>query len=295
MKRFLPLFLLASLPALASGPYTIRGLHNREFDGLDLTNDSGPCLVIENSTNITIRNAHIAHCHGVAVAIYKTDSITVQNSRIEDANGGVYAAYSSGVRVVDNRFKNFDSRRDDSARGQFVQFNHITGSHNVISGNVGVDEPGKSYSNDLINVYQSSGTSASPIVIADNCLQGGGPINSGCGILVGDYGGANISVLHNTLVNPGACGIGVAGGRDIGVHGNRIFGARQNFTNVGLYVWAQANTPCSDITVSNNYSDFTNATGQRNPAWDSGNCGVVDGWRTNDWQSSGVGLACSGL
>ena len=59
---------------------------------------------------------------------------------------------------------------------------------------------------------------------------------SGGGIMLGDDGGAYEVAERNVLVDPGQYGIGVASGNNMTVRDNRIYGRKQDFTNVGIYV-----------------------------------------------------------
>lgn len=139
---------------------------------------------------------------------------------------------------------------------------------------------------DLINIYNSSGTGDSPITIQNNKFKQGGSSKSGGGIVAGDSGGSNILIENNVLVDPGQYGIGVAGGTNIVVRGNKIYGRQQSFTNVGIAVWNQSKVNCDSIEVSYNRVDLTNKTGIKNPAWNASNCGTIKGWDTNVWNDS---------
>ncbi|HEY5140301.1 MAG TPA: hypothetical protein VIJ25_13440, partial [Methylococcales bacterium] len=225
------------------------------------------------------KNANFVNCFGVGISIENSSNVMITMSNFKNLNGGVYALNSSSISVVANNFKNMFSTFRDSARGQFVQFNNVTGKGNIVQFNKGVNELGNSYPEDAVNLFQSSGTPTSPITINNNCFSGGGPSLSGGGIVTGDWGGANQVVKNNTLINVGQFGIGVAGGTKIKILNNSIYGARQvGFTNIGIYVWNQTSPPsCSDIQVERNRVDYTNSAGENNPYWNAGNCGTVTG------------------
>jgi hypothetical protein len=59
-----------------------------------------------------------------------------------------------------------------------------------------------------------------------------------------------------------------------------------------MYVWNQHAGACYGNTIGGNAVDFTNAKGARNAAWDSGNCGTVNGWNRNDWDADLQSLDC---
>ena len=102
--------------------------------------------------------------------------------------------------------------------------------------------------------------------------------------MTGDTDGGYVIVEKNILVDPGQYGIAAAGGNNIIIRNNKIFGRGQHFTNVGIYVWAQAGVPCSDIEVSNNDINYTKGNipiPEKNEIWDGENCGSITGLETN--------------
>ncbi len=242
-----------------------------------------------------LKNISAVHCFGVGVVISGSSNITIQDSYFEDLNGGVYAINSSSIQVIGNRFKNVGrSGKMDNSRGQFVQLNNVSGAGTKISNNRGVNIPGQSTPEDLINLYLTSGTAASPIMIENNCFSGGGPSTSGGGIMTGDEGGSYVTVQNNTLVNPGQYGIAVAGGSNIKILNNKVYGMKQSFTNIGIYVWNQyTNRACANNTVQGNEVDFKNSAGTNNPFWDGENCGPIAGEDDNNWNASLSSLSCS--
>lgn len=189
-----------------------------------------------SAANVTISNSTIGPCGGIGVSGERLSNLSVTGNRfVGPMTGGVYCDTCQTVKVVSNDFR--DMRMGDSARGQFVQFNNVTGPGSAVQNNTGRNVVG-SDPEDLVSMYQSSGTSASPIDIGWNCFSsplGSYKSDSGSGILVGDGAGSYINVHDNVLVNPAQVGIGVAGGHHITVRDNKIFGARQP---LGLYVCA---------------------------------------------------------
>jgi hypothetical protein len=111
-----------------------------------------------------------------------------------------------------NTYRNaWQSGHTDSSRGQFVQFDHGSGAGNEIAWNRGVDEEGASNAEDIVNMFMSNGTVDRPINIHNNCFSGGGPSQSGGGILLGDGGGSYQIAQDNVLINPGQYGVAIAG------------------------------------------------------------------------------------
>jgi hypothetical protein len=67
--------------------------------------------------------------------------------------------------------------------------------------------------------------------------------------------------------------------------GAKVFGGRQPFTNVGIYVWNQSRATSHDHTVKRNQVRWFNEDGSENPCWDAENCGLVTGWHDNNWDA----------
>ena len=254
--------LIIPLPASAAS-VEIDGQNGVTIDGASYTSNREDCLLVSNSTNIVIKNSRFVNCYGVGIAVVNSINVKITSNYFENLNAGVYGVDSSSIQVTENKFKNVNKDLRDPARGQFVQFNRVSGAENLIQHNTGINFPKKSNAEEVVNLYQSEGTRDSPIIVSDNCFKGGGPSQSGGGIMTGDSGGAYQLIENNTLVDAGQMGIGVAGGTNIQILNNHIYGHRQSFTNVGIYVWNQSDSPCSDITVRGNYVDFTNKNGEK--------------------------------
>ena len=144
------------------------------------------------------------------------DSVVIENNDIE-GTGGIYLLDYAGnptsettVRIVRNRAHNIDGRRSDGADGflsdvdlvQFVQLDKVRHvPHIEIAWNQVIDDPGRSRVEDVINIYLSSGTRASPIQIHDNYICGAYPANptardySGGGIMLADGRGRNCQTM----------------------------------------------------------------------------------------------------
>lgn len=253
--------------------------HGIAIYGGEYSSETGHCIEISNSTNITIQGATFKNCFGVGVSIYNSSGIhVVGGNTFINTGGGVYALKSSAIEVSGNFAKNI-TRRTGSARGQFVQFNNVVGVNSSIINNLIINEPGLSAPEDSINVYNSHFTELSPLIIRGNKIKGGGPSRSGSGIMVGDYGGSHIIVDGNVLYNTGNCGIGVAGGTFIKVSNNKVYSARSEISNIGMYIWnvsATKGTLCSNINFENNSIDWVKGTapnaGVKNNFWNAGNC-----------------------
>jgi len=293
----------------SSGPIIIDGEKNLAIRDVRIDGAGGDCLSIGgDAQNITLENIELEDCSGNGVSISDADDVTIRNIIVRGARGnavnvenatrvkvtgsyfehvatGVYALTSEGVVVRNNLMRNMQG---PMPRGQGVQFDKVTGAHNAVQCNVIVNEPGRSKPEDAVNMFQSRGTAKSPIQIAGNRVLGGGPSKSGGGILVGDYGGAHILVFQNRLVDPGQYGVAIAGGSHMQLVGNKVYARSQPFTNVGLYVWKvdKERERCHSHRVMTNEIDYTNAKGNKNPAWNGENCGPVEGLETlNRWDA----------
>jgi hypothetical protein len=280
-------------PAASGQVVSISGQNGTVIDGRSFSNGTGRCLQISNSQNITVRNATFVNCGDDGIRIDGSSGVTIDGSYFENTSGhAVLAVESNSIAVTNNRFKNARS-------GTFPMFISV-GGHSRIAGNVGLNEPGKSHPEDLIAINQNRSDASDPLIVENNCLQGGGPSTTGGGLMLGQMGGStlndrngNIIARNNTLVDPGQYGIAVAGGQGIQVLGNKVQAKQASWTNVGLYVWAQYGASCSNITVSGNRVNFINSSGNQNPAWNSGNCGSVSGWNNNGFPDTTLtGLSC---
>lgn len=254
-----------------AGPKFIYQQSNVVIENLQFDYSGRMSIYIKQSSNITVRNCFFNKSALEAINVESSSNITIENCLFNDAQSGVYVMRSQVIKVVNNQFVNVH-KREDGSRGQFVQFNQVTGEGNIIENNKGENFPDESDPEDLISLYQSHGTAASPILVRNNIFRGGGPSISGGGIMTGDQGGSYLHVENNTLIDPGQYGIATAGGTNITILNNKIYGRQQSFTNNPLYVWAQTGVACSDINVMGNKINWTDNTGYLNMGWNSGNC-----------------------
>jgi nitrous oxidase accessory protein NosD len=263
-----------------SAPLVLNGINNKIIENVIIKGGTVHCINVLNCNNITIRNCRLISSKGSGINISNSKSITVINCYFANVATGVYAYKSQQISVLKNSFKNMQG---PFPRGQMIQFNEVTGNGNRINYNKCQNILGASHPEDALNIYKSHGTMRSPIQIIGNQIRGGGPSKSGGGIMAGDNGGGYIIVKGNILVNPGQYGIAIAGGNHINIIQNTVFGKRQSFTNVGIYVWNQHNSGCASNSISGNKVNWTNAQGESNGSWNNGNCGKVSGWETNTW------------
>lgn len=265
----------SSTAFVPSGPITL--ISGQTVSGVHVTSTSGPCIVGSNVQNVRITNSKIGPCgptaQGVGVSLYASHDVRVDHNAFDDIASALYAQTDTSGRIVFDH--NVATRiRGPKARGQLVQFNGIAGPGHRIACNVS-DQTLPGYlagPEDHISIFKSAGTAESPIEIAYNRMRGGGPSLSGSGILAGDYGSAHVSIHHNTMVETANVGFAIAGGSDIRYEQNRAFSGQTPYSNVGAYVWAQADAGCKDNAMIGNRTYWYNKTGTWNPFWNGGNC-----------------------
>lgn len=245
----------------------------------------GPCgghgIELIDSKRVLIRNVTIRGTVGSGVFIMGSDDVEVSESEISDTITGVYAEKSKSIRVACNTIVN---PRGPIPRGQYAQFNQVKGENSAIRCNIGRNEPAAGrIPEDGINLYKSNGTQQSPILVEYNLLTGGGPSESGGGIMLGDDGGAYQIARANTLVDPGQYGIAISSGNNMEILDNSVFARKQPFTNVGIYVWNQYKPACKSHTVSGNRVKWFSKSGGLNSFWDGKNCGAIKGVADNNF------------
>ncbi len=271
---------------MPSGPIELTT--GREVTGLHVTSADGPCLRGSGVTDVWIHDNRIGPCgpdsEGVGVALERASRVHVEHNAFDDVASALYV-YEDGDDLVFDH--NLATRiRGPMPRGQLVQFNNVQGRGNRILCNVS-DQTLPGYlagPEDHVNIFASSGTADSPIAIAYNKLRGGGPSDSGGGLLAGDNDSEHVDITDNVLLSPGQYGVAIAGGRHFRVLRNRIYSPdAHDWSNVGLYVWNQTDgTLCEGHEVSGNRVWYVNRTGASNPAWNAGNCDPVAGWDTDN-------------
>ncbi|THF86231.1 glycosyl hydrolase [Deinococcus sp. KSM4-11] len=267
---------------------------------IENANVKGPGNLISGfKMNLTLRNTKgygvNPNVSGKAMGRFlnseDTVNLNVSNNYME-GTGGIYVRNFIGnsgagqtIKILRNSVKNIDGRLSNGSGGyqnafvryQFVQFNSVRGLVNAeIGWNQVINEPGKSALEENINMYQSTGTSASRVKIHDNIIWGAYAINTatdsgyaGGGILLGDGNGSTMStaggyfeVYGNTIISTSNQGIGIAGGHDHNVHDNRVLssgllpnGQKIAAQNIGIYVWDQQGSKAGGVWVNNTVHD----------------------------------------
>jgi len=258
----------------------LNGSHDITISGKSINGGSVPAISLTNCYNVHITKNLLRNSTDVGVLLYNCYNVTVDNNNISNVSTGVYVVNSpnGGIIITNNQFKNMVG---PMPRGQFVQFNTVGGANNSISYNKGENIFGASNPEDAINLYKSNGTASSPIQVVGNWIRGGGPSASGGGIMLGDTGGSYEVASDNVMVDPGQYGIAISGGDHMSIINNKIYGRSQSFTNIGLYIWGQSGSTCTNSTVSGNLVKFFNASNQENDAWVGTGEATPSGWNTN--------------
>ncbi|WP_155644362.1 right-handed parallel beta-helix repeat-containing protein [Burkholderia territorii] len=269
---------------------SISNIKDQSISGFQISNPNGPCISIAKSININISGNIIGPCAssaaGVGIAASQSSSLKIINNIFKDVSSAVYATSSTNGNLLIEG--NVASKvRGPMPRGQFAQLNNYSGKNIVIRCNVS-DQAIGGYGagpEDHINIFQSSGTADSPILILNNKIRGGGSLSGG-GILAGDgAGGGYTSITENILVEPGQYGVAIASGSNMKINNNLIYGAKHSWANVGIYAWSQGSpTPvCSGISVSGNRVNYINSNGATSSWWNGGNCGSIAMTPANVW------------
>lgn len=275
-----------------SGPITVST--GQIVTGLHITAANGPCIQGSNVTNVHIHDNRIGPCgasidpNGIGISMEDAAAIQIDHNSFDDIASAFYVTgYNGGGSDLYFHHNHATRIRGPLPRGQLVQFNNVRGSGNQILCNVSEQtSPGYGAGpEDHINMFSSQGTPASPIRYAYNKIRGGGPSQSGGGMLAGDNDGAYFIMESNILIDPGQYGIAVAGGHDVQMLNNKVYSPTAHaWSNNGAFVWNQYAPPCYNITARGNRVYYINRDGLPNAGWNAGNCGTVAGWDTdNNW------------
>ena len=232
-------------------------------------------LTVRNSRGYGLNPGVAGRVPGRFLHAESFDNIRIENNYIEGTSGIYLLSYKGQsakgdtVKILKNQVRNIDGRKSDGAGGwldfntrtrisdgykedgyklvQFVQLDKVQNVPGIeIAWNEVINEPGNSRVEDNINIYLSSGTAASPILIHDNYIQGAYTIkpwqgNSsdgtwnydwtffGGGILLGDGKATSIgsapgyvNAYNNEVVSTTNYAIAIAAGHDNVFYSNRM-------------------------------------------------------------------------
>jgi len=287
----------------------IRNQQDRVFENLKISTQSGSCITVYGSTNITIRNSQIGPCgtrdgqkHGIKVEqssgiqIYDSyihpehraagccdtgDAVFLDGSRNITLQGNVIAYGESnvqahrnvtGLKVIGNYLLNPQGPFPRGLQVQAWYSNDILveGNYAFASTDTAKYVMGE-HQEDALNFGNGSG-----FVVRGNYLQGGSTSVSGCAIMA-DEGANDVLVENNIAVDTGTCGIGLASGQRNAVRGNRVLlrHPMQKAGNTAVYVWNQYKKPCGPAHFSGNIATMLRADGTQSGYWNGGGCEPV--------------------
>lgn len=273
-----------------SAPLILNNVSGKTYTNLRISNPNGPCITINNSSNIKITKSKIGPCKtgikvqggssieitqntitdvtewntsnneatfdGNGVETSDTSNVSIRYNHIENATSGFVANGGTNVIFDHNYVKNVHGTQDRSLISrigwQMTQYIGV-GAGSKITCNVSDQIPGIAWTEDHVNMWESKGTADNPILIAYNKIKGFGPSDSNGGIILGDGAGSYIRVIKNNIINAGGYGVAIAGGHDNYAANNKIYGNCSNCT-VGLYIndYSSAQWACYNNLMENN-------------------------------------------
>jgi hypothetical protein len=299
-------------PLSPSGPITIAEQNGTVVENLHITNANGDCVVVANSTNIIIRRSEIGPCGGRGVKISGGQTIGIYDNYIHpekplttgccDTHDGVFAKGTSNLSIQGNVIAYGETNIEVSnattvsVTGNFL-LNPIDSDPSQPAHKQSRGQNFQAWSNSsnitVQNNYALSSTDTSKYRFAENqedsinfgltngiVVQGnyitGGQSPSGCGLIADDRAN-DAQFLSNTVVDTGQCGIGIAGGANQVVDGNRVLNRTpvRGGGNTAIYVWKQYAAACGPVMVSNNIAAEIKLDGTQSGFWNGRGCDPV--------------------
>ena len=225
-------------------------------------NQNGVSMNLVGRRNIRFVECWFDYSLEEAISFENSNGLTAERCLFSRNQSAIYGLNSSNIKMIDCQVIN-QRQRPGGSRGQMLQGNSCNQILIENCRSEGFD--GESSYEDHISFYNSNNCTA-----RGNKLRGGGPSNSGSGIMTGDNGGSTQLVENNILHRTGNAGIGVAGGNDIKILNNKIFSERTAVSNNPLYAWNQSGKASSNVVVKGNRSTWTDKGGNNNGGWDGG-------------------------
>jgi hypothetical protein len=244
----------------------------------DLIYTAGGNVEIDNTVG-TGTNPNVVNTQkGYFVHAEKPVSLSVNNCTVTGTSMGVYVHGYSGnythtntITIYNNQFNNIDGRPSDGKSGYVtngdynahtIQFNNVVGVPDIeISWNQSINLPLQGDVGAIISMYDSSGTSTSPIMIHDNYLQGalpsdpgvdkyagGGILTDGTASDTATNASAWVNVYNNQIVASANYGISFAAGNNNNAYNNRVVSS--GFTTSGAFY------PMTYANGVNNYNNY---------------------------------------
>ena len=210
----------------------------------------------------------------------------------------------NSIRIRYNRFHNIDSRLSDGKGGYLTTQKKGFYSHAIILSDVPgvpgievawnqiINEPNQSGVEDSINIFDSSGTNASPIQIHDNYIQGGWDSDPTNGDGLAYFGSAIttdglfqtdprlttgfVKIHDNQAVGFGNLGMSIALGHDVEMYNNRVISSGQlpsgtsSATSyaIGIQHLNWRDNPPSAFFNTSVHDNVSGVRKQRNGSWE---------------------------
>ena len=274
----------SSIPGFNGLNYAFSGsMNGNSFHFLKISNyrsygiesDNGSNVLVQNMVFINIANNRNGQEYG-AVRFQNSSAININSSHfenvasairfIDNSSGNLFVTYNTALNPGRNFFQ------CNNCNGGNIRINNNSMEHN--------QQVASQKLEDFINIFKSKGTSSDWIKVNNNRARtdgtGSGVSNSGCFIVLGDYGGLYQEAKNNIGVNPGNCGIGLAGGSNFKVEYNKMYSHQIiGVSNTGFYAAAYpSSVSCNHglDTFSNNQSSYI--CGQSNQPDEITDCGL---------------------
>jgi hypothetical protein len=222
---------------------------------------AGTNITVTNSKGVGLTPTVSNTARGRYLSVSSPNSVTVQNCELNGTSGiYVLGNLQSGktVKIIRNKATEIDGRDWTGAKpigaGKSVQFVQLDQCVDMVACEIGwnqvVNTFGNSCVEDVINIYQSNGTSGDRILIHDNYIDGAYPLSisdhtfSGGGIIVDAAYIANVAryidMTDNQVIRTTNYGIGIAGGNNCRILDNRIISLNKNADESASF-WAGGN------------------------------------------------------
>ena len=236
---------------------------------------SGANLTVQNVTGTALNPQVAGKARGAFVVAYVMNSLTVQNCTMSGTRFGIKLGFStaSSVHILNNQAFNLEDRASDGngglgttrpQLGHFVYFYQVSATSGAeIGWNQLVQTIGQSSVDNAIELYKSHGTSAAPILVHDNYVEGmSSPaatfyVSSGYAA-TGDNTSMESSYIHflsNQVVHTAGSGLTISNGHDITAEANRIVSCGQDNgawdDEAGVYAIALWNHSASSAFYNN--------------------------------------------
>ncbi len=276
--------------------------------GTLISANGGSNLTVLNTAGYALNPNVVGQLKGDFLSIYQATRLDVEHCYIDGAANGIFVNSYGGnhsadqtITIRNNSFHNTDGRHSDGNGGYQAtgdsgvphavildQVQNVPGIE--IAWNQFVNEPKDSYVTDVINIYSSSGTSSSHLLVHDNYIHGAYPPDplkdsfSGGGIIAdgssGDAADTTTSLLdiyNNQVVSTTNYGIAIEAGHDNVVYNNRIIssdllpdGSNLAGQNVGSPLWNFYKQPAgvfANNVIRDNTIGWAKPNNGRNDTW----------------------------